>query len=106
MDGDTMTNKKDEPELTEITEAEFLHYITKTLDTCEDTIGEMDSIKQKFLRLYRDYQVDKQFSNLKFYIQGTFLMYDKQHTNNKVGFKYSVEMNRRACDEGRTNKET
>jgi hypothetical protein len=93
-------------ELTEITEAEFLKYITRTLDTCDDQISVLEATKQQFFRLYRDYQVDKQFSNLKFYVQGTALMYDKQSSDHKIGFKYSIESNRRETDAGRTNSET
>ena len=75
-----------QPELQEITEQEFLSTIQDTIDLLEDEIGSLISSQTQFIRLYRNYIRDKEFSHLKYYTNGSEIMY--KANNKHVGFMY------------------
>lgn len=84
-----MTPKK-EKSLVEITEEEFIKLITDNIDTMQDNIYELQNTQEKFYRLYRNYNVDKNKYNLKFFIKDTVITYQKFHKP-KIGFRKNYD---------------
>lgn len=60
---------KEKPQLKEITENEFNKLIFQSIDFCNDEIAKNEGYKQTFMRLYRDYQLDKESYHMNFFLE-------------------------------------
>jgi len=80
-----MSNKKTKT-LVQITEEEFIKLILDNIDITEDNLYEIQKKQNEFIRLYRNYNMDKQKYDLKFFIEDNILNYQK-FKKPSIGFK-------------------